>query len=111
MSTEKAAGAEEATRCREMYERLGRLTIMRLQDHVSEDPSRRLKFLTDIENGRVLARVELNAFSRILTEVLGVEGKVFLRYLSEELEAEINRLVEELQVKGWDGLGNPVRGR
>lgn len=110
MSTEKAAGTEALTRYHNAYERMRRLSVMRLQGHVSDDPSHRLKFLTDIENGRVMARVELNAFSRILTEVLGVESTVVMRYFNEELEAQLSQLEEELNVVAYDEKGNPVLG-
>ncbi|MFQ5874774.1 MAG: hypothetical protein ACE5JL_13405, partial [Dehalococcoidia bacterium] len=51
----------------------------------------------------------LNALVRLLTERLGVEPQVWLRYMNEELAEQVGRLEKERRVVGYDEEGNPVR--
>jgi hypothetical protein len=52
----------------------------------------RVQLIQGLEDVRVLARVELNAVARLITDHLGVDAQVWLRCLNEELEAELQRL-------------------
>lgn len=79
------------TRVKELVENLvGKKFAIRAAD----DP--RPAFLVDLEVGRIDARVELNAFARILTELLGVEVETVFAYINDELGRELVRLEEEL---------------
>ena len=53
-------------------------------------------FLVDLEVGRIDARVELNAFARILMDLFEVEGPKLFAYINDELGREVKRLQEEL---------------
>ena len=43
-------------------------------------PGQRVPFLVDLEVGRINARVELNALTRIMVDVLQVAPEVWVRY-------------------------------
>ncbi len=85
-------------RYRAMHEQLtalvGRLVSVKFgtQHRLDQRPP----FLVDLEVGRIDARVELNALTRILVDVLHVPSEVWVQYLDEELAAELARLQQEL---------------
>ena len=88
-----AAPAAGAVSYQDLYRGVCQLSserVTRLFGVRPNDP--RFFFLAGIEEGRLLARVELNAISRLLTEVLGIESTVFMRYLREEMEAQLKEL-------------------
>ena len=101
--------AEQVARYQELYERVCRVSALGVARlFATQDP--RVQFIRGLEDGRVLSRVELNALTRLLTDHLGVDPEVWLRYLNEELEAELKRLEEETGVTAYDDKGNPLLG-
>ena len=63
----------------------------------TQHPSdQRSPFLVDLEVGRINARVELNALTRILVGVLQVAPEVWVKYLDEEFQAGLDRLRQKL---------------
>ena len=91
--------ASEVERYHALYDRVCRASaagVGRL--FASQDP--RVQFIRGLEDGRVTARVELNALTRLLTEHLGVNPEVWLRCLNEELEAELGRLERDAGEQG-----------
>jgi hypothetical protein len=106
---EQKGAAGEVARYQELYDRVCRVSALGVgRLFATRDP--RVQFIRGLEDGRVLSRVELNALTRLLTDHLGVDPEVWLRYLNEELEAELQRMEKENGVAGYDDQGNPVLG-
>jgi hypothetical protein len=104
---EGAAG--EVARYQALYGKVCRVSGLAVGKlFAARDP--RVEFIQGLEDGRVLARVELNALARLVTDHLGVKPEVWLRCLNEELEAELQRLEKEAGVTGYDDKGNPILG-
>ena len=99
----------EVARYQALYGKVCRVSALAVGKlFAARDP--RVQFIQGLEDGRVLARVELNALARLITDHLGVDTQVWLRYLNEELEAELLRLEKEAGVAGYDDKGNPILG-
>ena len=99
----------EVARYQKLYERVCKVSALEVgRLFATRDP--RVQFIRSLEDGRVLSRVELNALTRLLTDHMGVDPEVWLRYLNEELETEIRRLEQDNGVSGYDDQGNPVLG-
>ena len=104
---EGAAG--EVARYQALYGKVCRVSGLAVGKlFAAKDP--RVQFIQGLEDGRVLARVELNALARLITNHLGVDAQVWLRCLNEELETELQRLEKEAGVTGYDDKGNPMLG-
>ncbi len=106
----KSKGAAgEVARYQALYGKVCRVSALAVGKlFAARDP--RVQFIQGLEDGRVLARVELNALTRVVTDHLGVAAEVWLRCLNEELEAELQRLEKEAGVTGYDDKGNPLLG-
>ena len=97
--------ASEVERYQALYDRVCRVSAIGVGKlFATQDP--RVQFIRGLEDGRVTARVELNALTRLLTEHLGVDPEVWLRCLNEELEAELRRLEQDVGVAGVGEQGN-----
>ena len=107
--SEQKGATGEVARYQQLYDRVCKVSALGVgRLFASRDP--RVQFIRSLEDGRVLSRVELNALARLLTDHLGVDPEVWLRYLNEELEAELRRLEQDNGVSGYDGQGNPLLG-
>lgn len=108
-SNEQKGTTAEVARYQQLYDRVCKVSALEVgRLFATRDP--RVQFIRGLEDGRVLSRVELNALARLLTDHLGVDPEVWLRYLNEELETELRRLEEDNGVSGYDEQGNPVLG-
>jgi hypothetical protein len=108
-SGEQKVATGEVARYQRLYDRVCKVSALEVgRLFATRDP--RVQFIRSLEDGRVLSRVELNALTRLLTDHLGVDPEVWLRYLNEELEAELRRLEQDNGVSGYDEQGNPLLG-
>ena len=108
-SNQEKGAASEVARYQRLYDRVCKVSALEVgRLFATRDP--RVQFIRSLEDGRVQTRVELNALTRLLTDRLGVDPEVWLRYLNEELETELQRLEQDNGVAGYDEQGNPVLG-
>ena len=101
----------EILRYRQLFDRLNVLSSLSMRKVFgdnSKDP--RLPFLGTLETARAVARAELNAFTRLMLEHLGVEQAVWLKVMNEEMAQETARLQQELGVAGYSDDGEPILG-
>lgn len=115
MSQEETRDQEEETRdpqaeYYELYHRLSMLTshTIRKTGGSSPEGDPRTAFIKSLEMGRATARAELNALAKVLLEVLQVDRALWMRYLNQQIQFEIEALQTELGVTGYDDAGNAV---
>lgn len=111
MTEQNSPESEEILRYRQVFDRLNVLSALSMKKVFgdnSKDP--RLPFLGTLETARAVARAELNAFTRLMIEHLGVEQAVWLRVMNEEMSEELQRMQRELGVVGYTDEGAPIMG-